>query len=63
LVVLSAVSLTAVDNLHIAGIVATPLTLLSLERLGLLTGIPRTELECLKGTFRAFSFEGPWELG
>jgi len=60
LVVLSAVSLTAVDDLHVTGIVATPLLLVALESLGLLTGTPRTELECLKGTFRAFSFEGPW---
>jgi len=61
-VLLSAVRSAAVDDLQIAGIVANPLLLVALESLGLLVGTPRTELECLKETFRAFSFQGSWQL-
>jgi hypothetical protein len=59
-VLLSAVRSAAVDDLRVTGIVATPLLLVALESLGLITGTPRTELECLKETFRAFSFQGRW---
>jgi hypothetical protein len=61
-VLLSAVRSAAVDDLHVTGIVATLLLLVALESLGLLVGTPRRELECLKETFRAFSFEGTWWL-
>jgi hypothetical protein len=54
-VLLSAVRFAAVDDLHATAVVVTLLLLVALASLGLLVGTPQTELECLKGTFRAFS--------
>jgi len=53
-----AVLSTAFENLQVNGIVLSRSVLLYLEGLVLLTGGPRTALQCSKGTFRAFSFDG-----
>lgn len=51
-----AVTITAVENLQVNGIVLFRSVLLYLEDLLLLSGRPNTALQCSKGIFRAFSF-------
>lgn len=58
LVVRSAVSLTAVENLHVASMVVSPLVLASLESLVLLTGTPGRSGNARKNPFGRFLFLG-----
>jgi len=52
-----AVVATAVDDLPVNGIVLSRNLWLYLESIVLLTGRDYSALQCLKGTFRAFSFK------
>ena len=52
-----AVIATAVDDFPVNGIVLSRNLSLYLEGLVLLTGRDDSALQCLKGTFRAFSFK------
>jgi hypothetical protein len=58
LVVPAAVSCTAANKSHMKGIFISISVLLYLEGLALHSGRAQTALQCSKGTFRAFSFQG-----